>query len=150
MKLTEDTFNRIIGNIPISTWYGSRRSEVKLILTGSCLLCAYGFMDDFDDVDIIVANSDSSFWSELLDLHNISLSNEEYSNIKIESNGYVYNIIRDDSYFTKSEATKITIDGEIYLDSLYHALSAKKNLNRDKDIAHFSIINSRLKTLLNL
>lgn len=148
MKMTEEIFSKIRDYIPIGSWYGKGcMSNTKLILTGSALLCAYGLMDEFEDVDIIVADSDKSYWSELLHTHNISLEEAHYESIKIESNGFVYNIIRDDSYFVKSDATKITLDGELYLDSLLHAISAKKRLDREKDKLHFCLINVRLEAL---
>lgn len=150
MKQNTEIFDKIINNIPIKTWYGDGWYKgVKLVLTGSALLCAYGLMDEFNDIDILVTNSTSEYWSELLQIHDIKLESVDYESIKIEDSGFIYNIIRDDTYFQEVDGTPISIDGEIFLDSLAHAIMAKKNLKRDKDATHFIQINQRLQTLID-
>lgn len=122
----------------------------KFVLTGTFLLSAFNLIDKFGDIDILVVDSDKSFWSELLYKyeHDIIDKSMWYDGIKIQIDGIVFNFIRDDIYSIETDSTNILLQDFIYLDSIQHALQAKHNLNRDKDKAHFVEINKRLNSLI--
>ena len=128
--------------------------EVKFVLTGTFVLTLFGLMDEYKDVDILVINATSNFWSELLDIYQPAIAVDPpnaYNCIKIIQNGVTYNFIQDDAYVIEKDSTNLRLgDLCLYVDSIPHALTAKWNLGRDKDKQHFNTINQRLRALLSI
>ena len=128
--------------------------EVKFVLTGTFVLTLFGLMDGYNDVDVLVINATSSFWSAILDEYKPDIaadSPNSYNCIKIIRNGVTYNFIQDDAYVIERDSTNLCLDDiSLYVDSIPHALMAKWNLGRDKDKQHFNVINQRLRSLLSI
>ena len=128
--------------------------EVKFVLTGTFVLTLFGLMDEYNDVDVLVINATSSFWSAILDEYKPDIaadSPNSYNCIKIIRNGVTYNFIQDDAYVIERDSTNLCLDDiSLYVDSIPHALMAKWNLGRDKDKQHFNVINQRLRSLLSI
>ena len=146
--MRKEEIERIISAIPVPFWYGNRRAS--FVLTGTFLLSIFNLIDKYEDVDILVVDSDKDFWSDFIleNEHKIIGGFKGYDSVKIEANGYIFNFIRDDIYSINSDSTNILLQDLVYLDSLQHALQAKHKLNRDKDKAHFVDINKRLQLLI--
>ena len=136
----------VVGSMP----YVYCGCNVKFVLTGTFLLSIFNLIDKYGDVDVLVVDSDKDFWSDFIseNEHKIIGGFEGYDSVKIESNGYIFNFIKDDGYSINSDSTNILLQDVVYLDSLQHALQAKRNLRRDKDKAHFVDINKRLQLLI--
>jgi len=139
--------DEIIDNIPAFKMY-ERGYKCRIVVTGTFLLHMNGLADSFKDIDILIVDAPKSFWSELF-------SNEyrwdikdygDYKSVKVVRNGFTYNLIEDDTY---SEIGNGFIDcnGEIEIDTLYHACKAKANLNRPKDRDYFKYLIERIKHL---
>lgn len=137
----------IIDNIPAYKMY-ERGYKCRIVVTGSFLLCMNGIAKDFDDIDILVVDAPKSFWSELF-------SNDYkwdikdyggYESVKVKVGKYTYNLIEDSSY---SEIGNGFIDcnGEIEMDTIYHALKEKAGLNRQKDHDYFKTLVSQIQSL---
>ena len=128
--------------------------ETKFVLTGTFVLTLFGLMDEYKDVDILVINATSNFWSALLDKYERDIASDSpnaYNCIKIIQNGVTYNFIQDDAYVIEKDSTNLCLgDLCLYVDSIPHALTAKWNLGRDKDKQHFNTINQRLRALLSI
>ena len=128
--------------------------EVKFVLTGTFVLTLFGLMDEYNDVDVLVINVTSSFWSAILDKYKPDIaadSPNSYNCVKINRNGITYNFIEDNNYVIERDSTNLWIDTQcLYIDSIPHALTAKWNLGRYKDKQHFNVINQRLRALLSI
>lgn len=148
MKIDKEIYNKAIDYIPAFKQY-ERGYDCRIIVTGTFLLCMHGLMDEFNDIDILIVNAPKSFWSDFYS-NNSTLEIKDYGsykNVKVDVGGFTYNIIEDNSY---NEVLNAYADcnGEIELDTLKHALFAKKNLNRVKDINHFKVITEQINSWL--
>ena len=146
--MRQEEIQKVIDGIPDPYWYGTRIAS--FVLTGTFLLSIFNLIDKYSDIDVLVIDSDKEFWSDFIseNEHKIIGGFEGYDSVKIESNGYIYNFIKDDGYSINSDSTNILLQDVVYLDSLQHALQAKHNLRRDKDKAHFVEINEKLNSLI--
>ena len=146
--MRQEEIEKVIAAIPDPFYYGTRRTS--FVLTGTFLLSIFNLIDKYGDVDVLVVDSDKDFWSDFIseNEHKIIGGFEGYDSVKIESNGYIFNFIKDDGYSINSDSTNILLQDVVYLDSLQHALQAKHNLRRDKDKAHFVEINEKLNSLI--
>lgn len=147
--MTQKEIDKVIDSMPYVL-----EGEVKFVLTGTFVLTLFGLMDEYNDVDVLVINATSSFWSAILDKYKPDIaadSPNSYNCIKIIRNGVTYNFIEDNSYVIEKDSTNLCIDTHcLYIDSIPHALMAKWNLGRDKDKQHFNVINQRLRSLLSI
>lgn len=137
----------IIDNIPVIKMY-ERGYKCRIVVTGSFLLHMNGLADGFDDIDILIVDAPKSFWSEVYsnDYRWEIKDYGEYKSIKVKVGNYTYNLIEDDSY---SEIGNGFIDcnGEIEMDTLFHAFKAKASLNRQKDHDYFKTLIERIQLL---
>ena len=128
--------------------------ETKFVLTGTFVLTLFGLMDEYKDVDVLVINATSNFWSALLDKYRIDIASDSpntYNCVKINRNGIIYNFIEDNGYAVENDSTNLYVAMRcLYVDSITHALTAKWNLGRDKDKQHFGTIHRRLRALLSI
>ena len=146
--MRKEEIEKVIDGIPDPYWYGTRIAS--FVLTGTFLLSIFNLIDKYGDVDVLVVDSDKDFWSDFIseNEHKIIGGFEGYDSVKIESNGYIFNFIKDDGYSINSDSTNILLQDVVYLDSLQHALQSKHNLMRYKDKAHFVEINEKLNSLI--
>ena len=147
--MTQKEIDNIIESIPCILV-----DDVKFVLTGTFVLTMFGLLDGYNDVDVLVINASSDFWSEILDKYKPDIaadSPNSYNCIKIIRNGVTYNFIQDDAYVIERDSTNLCLDDiSLYVDSIPHALMTKWNLGRDKDKQHFNVINQRLRSLLSI
>ena len=122
-KLTEKVLDDICSNVPMRVWWG-HGAEPVIVLTGTAVLCAYGLMDEFNDVDLIV-RADNSYWSDLLEQYNISIGEAEYENIKIENGGFTYNIIREDTYREKTIISYDDLKFDTFLNGFHSGFDSR-------------------------
>lgn len=145
--MRQEEIEKVIDSMP----YVFSAGNENFVLTGTFLLSIFNLIDKYGDIDILVVDSDKDFWSDFIseNEHKIIGGFEGYDSVKIESNGYIFNFIRDDDYSIEMDSTNVMIgDSNIYLDSIQHALHAKHNLRRDKDKLHFVEINEKLNSLI--
>lgn len=148
MKFTTEVFEQILDEFPLS----ERMMNRRMIISGTFLLCLYGLMDEFNDVDVIVDQIDvfefeiDKLCKQIKGLERIDevLFDENYNSIKVEYNGIRYNFLDSEALGIDNNETYLTLDKyvtdetkyQFELDTLDHALKAKMDLCRHKDKDH--------------
>ena len=105
--MKQEELEIVVGNMP----YVYCGCNVKFVLTGTFLLSIFNLIDKYGDVDVLVVDSDKDFWSDFIseNEHKIIGGFEGYDSVKIESNGYIFNFIKDDGYSINSDSTNILL-----------------------------------------
>lgn len=148
MKFTTEVFEQILDEFPLS----ERMMNRQMIISGTFLLCLYGLMDEFNDVDVIVDQIDvfefeiDKLCKQVKGLKRVDgeLFCDDYNSIKVEYNGIRYNFLDSEALGIDNNETYLTLDKyvtdetkyQFELDTLDHALKAKMDLNRVKDKNH--------------
>ena len=130
------------------------RNNSYMILTGTAYLSILGLHNGYNDIDIILLGIDDETWVSLLKeycVENEEGLDDDYretKSFKISRGVYEFNFLREDDYPIPWEnGDRLPISGEIYLDTLEHALQAKIRLNRKKDKEGLILIKEKLESL---